>query len=33
MVGLYTASPRSAPFLRIPVGFPFLSLPGKKHIL
>ncbi len=33
MVGLFTASPRSAPFLRIPVGFPLLSLPGRSVVL
>jgi hypothetical protein len=28
--GLFAANPRSASFLRIPVGFPLLSLPGKS---
>ena len=30
MAGLYAASPRSVPYLRLPVGFPLLSLPGKR---
>jgi hypothetical protein len=35
MVGLFTASPRSLPpkgfGVRIPVGYPLLSLPGRKR--
>jgi len=31
-VGLFTASPRYAPCLRIPVGFSLLSLPGTPDL-